>query len=114
MSPFLEINAFRGAQFFRLITIKDENGVAVDLTGSTFHGRAADDLKLPKKIIPFQITVKDQTTNPGEIEWLIEEASTSNIPVSESSLYSFTIWKTTGSETIVLINGKLNLKGTVQ
>jgi hypothetical protein len=71
MSNTVLIDLKQGSSFSGLITYSDDSQVPVDLTGMTVRGQGRLSYKSPTPLFTFVFTFRDQTTNPGEVEWTL-------------------------------------------
>lgn len=78
-SPIVNFDLNQGEDFYRLLTIKDSNDVAIDITGYTFRAQARLAIEDTSPAFSFTFTLKDQTTNTGEVEMTLPNATASLI-----------------------------------
>jgi hypothetical protein len=77
VSNVLNIDVYQGATFKKIIRIKDsaidpeDPPVARDLTGYVARGQIRKHYSDSNLIAAFVLTIKDQITNTGEIDWLL-------------------------------------------
>lgn len=108
MSNKLDLELKQGEDFFRLITIKDENGNPVDLTGHSFEGQAKESF-VSASYIFFSFLVKDQATNRGEVEFRIPRAQTSKKKIREKKVLLYDVEMNTGSYVSRILQGSMIL-----
>ena len=109
MANILDINLDQGTDLVRLIKIKDASGALVDLTGRTYFGTAKDTYLNYKIKIDFTLTVKNQTTNEGEISLLIPKEQTSSLKLSQPIKIPYDIKETANDVETTLFSGYLNI-----
>jgi len=74
----LNITIEQGADFIRLLTIKDDVGTPINLTGYTFKSDLKDQT-CGDVVASFSFVLANQGTNPGEVTWSMSAAITSGI-----------------------------------
>jgi hypothetical protein len=109
----LNLLADQGSDFLRTITIKDDDGNPLDLTGRTYEGAAKFDYRLPSPSFEFTITLKNQTTNPGEITFLIPASETRDLRIFEATKYFYDVKEVNGSLETLLFSGVITLNPRV-
>lgn len=73
----------QGATFSLTTTIKDKNGVPIDLTGSTFAGKIR---AYPASLTVIAVLVcTPNLANPGELDIVISAANTALIPAPNTA-----------------------------
>lgn len=80
----------QGATFERTLTIKDSEGVAIDITGWTFRGQIRKTYSDTTVIESFNFTIKDQITDKGKVLMYLTDSETEAIPVLPATGLSFT------------------------
>lgn len=86
-----EIN--QGEDFLRLITIKNDAGVPINLTGHQFRGQGRkkySDTGTPPISFSFVIDA-DQTANPGQVHMILSAANTAAILISATTVYLYDV-----------------------
>jgi hypothetical protein len=106
MSNKLNIELKQGEDFYRLITLKDENGLVINLTGHTFAGQIRTSYK-DEVFLSFSFTLLDQTTNTGEFELTLAKELSSAKSLRNKSVMVYDIEHNTGSRTYRLLEGQL-------
>ena len=81
----LDLTIDQGATFSRTLTLKDAQGVKLDLTGWTFRGQVRTSLAAVSSLASFSFAVANQTTNPGEVSFGLTAATTAGIPATQPS-----------------------------
>lgn len=109
MANTLDINLPQSTDLIKTIRIKDSSGVAVDITGRTYSGYAKDSYLNPKITIEFTLTIKNQTTNTGEISFVIPKEQTSSLMLSQPVSLFYDIKEIIDGNDLPLFNGKLNV-----
>lgn len=77
----LNIKIEQGADFSRLITFKNASGVPQTQAGYTFRGQLRTATGQPLIVASFNFTLRNQTTNTGEVEWTMPALVTASIPL---------------------------------
>ena len=87
MSNKLNIELKQGEDFYRLITIKDANGVAVDITGYSFAADIRRSFSDSVAYLSFSFNISDATG--GEVEMTLAKAlsTAKTIKIKENFLY---------------------------
>jgi len=86
----LNILIEQGSTYSRLLTFKDSNGSAINLTGYSFSGQVRSRYDSNSVIASFTFTLANQTTNTGEVTVSIPSSTTALIPVDASSSVAHT------------------------
>jgi len=81
----LDLTIEQGATFSRTLTLKDAQGVKLDLTGWTFRGQVRTSLAAVSSLASFSFAVANQTTNPGEVSFSLSATTTAGIPATQPS-----------------------------
>ena len=83
-AALLSLIVEQGADFKRVLTIKDSAGVVVNLTGYSFAGQIRRHYGDTKKLADFAFNILDQgiSGNVGKVEMAISNANTSLIPAT--------------------------------
>ncbi len=79
----LDIVIEQGATFRRTFIISSNN-TPIDLTGESFRGKIRETASSSASLADFVLTLKDQLTNPGEVEWVLSATNTASIPAVTS------------------------------
>lgn len=79
----------QGATFERTLTIKDSNGVPLDITGWEFTGQIRKTYSDPDVVVSFSFDVLDQTTETGKVKMFLSADDTESIPVTPATGLSF-------------------------
>jgi hypothetical protein len=82
MSYDITIN--QGQDFKLLITLKDPNGDAIDLTNATFEGMVRNSPQAGAPIYQFSFDILDQNTDTGKVSIIMEKEITSQIKLNRS------------------------------
>lgn len=106
----------QGATFSRLLTIKDDLGALIDLTGYQFSGMVRKGCGDTAAVASFSFSIADQVTNKGEVTFSLTPTQTSAIPTPgnsapnrKNSLYTFDIEMTRVDLVVIRL-----LQGTVE
>lgn len=80
----LNITIEQGADFIRVLTIKDGSvpPQPIDLTGFIFQGAIRAETCDVSATAAFSFTILNQTTNKGQVEWKMPAAITATIPTN--------------------------------
>jgi hypothetical protein len=88
----LNITIYQGADFQRLLTIKaGAPAVDVDLTGYTFKAQARTAFGIATAAFEFTFTLKDQTTNTGEVDWKLANSALTALKLTKSTAYVYDV-----------------------
>lgn len=112
MSNKLNLELKQGEDFYRLLTFKDENDVAIDLTGFTFAGqiRASYDDEL---FLSFTFTILNQTTNTGQVEMTLAKALSSAKTINVKNKYVYDVERNSGTRTVRVLEGAISISPEV-
>lgn len=91
MSGKYNMEISQGADYKLGLTIKDDSGTEVDLTGHTFSGQIRKTASDPTILASFTFTILDQVTDTGRVDVELPAAASSAIPVDRSRNASRTI-----------------------
>lgn len=84
MATEYDIEVKQGATYRLLMTIKDNNGDEIDLTGYTFRGQIRDTTSSPTIQATFTFDVKTQSGGTlGQVEAILTAAATAGIVLPE-------------------------------
>jgi hypothetical protein len=107
MSAKLNITIEQGATFSRTISLTDEDGVAIDLTGASVAGQIRKDYT-SDTAYNFTLTITDEPG--GEITWVLSAATSQDMPVSETDRYVYDVEVTYADGTIErILEGNVKL-----
>jgi len=81
----LDILIEQGASFELQMTLKDENGDPIDLTGHVFKGQVRKTYSETTVLAEMSFVLADQGTDPGKVTASLSDTLTSAIPVDEAS-----------------------------
>lgn len=79
-----DITVYQGATFQLQLTIKDNAGVPINLTGHVFSGQIRRTVSSATAEASFTFTLANQLTNPGEVLCVISNTATAAIVVDVS------------------------------
>jgi hypothetical protein len=96
VSNKLDIELKQGEDFYRLLTIKDENGTPINLTGFSFASQIRSSYS-DELFLSFSFNIKDQGTNPGEVEWRLSSALSSAKEVNTKLRYVYDVEMNSGT-----------------
>jgi hypothetical protein len=104
MSNKLNLELKQGEDFYRLLTLTDENGAAVNLTGHSFSGQIrssyASDL-----FLSFAFTITDAVN--GKVEMTIPSATSTAKKCVGKGNFVYDVEHDTGSKKIRIMEGVL-------
>lgn len=116
----LNILIEQGATFSRVLTIKDESGSAIDLTGFSFAGQVRRRYSDSTVLGSFTFTILNQTTNKGQVSMVMSSTVTAAIPVDKSTDYTrkityctYDVEMNTGSEKDRILEGTAEISPEV-
>ena len=104
MSNKLDIELKQGEDFHRVITIKDENGTEINLTGYTFSSQIRSTYS-EELFLSFTFTVSNQTTNTGEVVMSLAKALSSAKEVNAKYRYVYDVEMNDGVRTSRIMEG---------
>lgn len=81
----LNIEIEQGASFYRLLTVKDNSGTPIDLTGYTFRGQVRSKYSDASILAAFTFTILNQVSATGQVEMTMTDIVTAGIPVASVS-----------------------------
>jgi hypothetical protein len=87
----LDIVIYQGADFRRVLSITDEEGDAVDLTGYAFRGQARVKYDSASAAFEFDFTLRDQDANTGEVEWALSDTDSESVTLREVAKYYYDV-----------------------
>lgn len=104
----LEITVYQGATFRRTLTIKDSNGLKVDITGRTFRGMARAKVTDALPAFEFDFTISNQTTNRGEVVWeLTPTDSTAVVVTDKVTMFHYDVEMVVGADVTRILQGRV-------
>lgn len=80
----LDITIFQGASFDLPFMVKDEDNVAVSLSGATIRGKVRNDVDDAAAIVSFTGTVTDGPNGEGEITLTAAQTAALVLPASDA------------------------------
>jgi hypothetical protein len=80
MAAQYEISIDQGANFLITLTIKDEVGAPMDLTGFTFRGKIKKSFSDAASVVDFSFNLLNQVTDTGKVEVSLTAIQTASIP----------------------------------
>lgn len=80
MAAQYEINIDQGANFLITLTVKDEVGAPIDLTGFTFRGKIKKSFSDSSSVVDFSFNLLNQVTDTGKVEVSLTDVQTASIP----------------------------------
>ena len=100
----------QGSDFALLLTLKDEAGVLIDLTGNTFAGQARITKEDAAPAFSFTFEIKNQTTNAGEVLMILSAAASTALELTDKQKYLYDVERTdAGGAKQRLIEGKVTM-----
>lgn len=114
MATTLNLTHDQGASFLRSLTIKDSSNVAINLTSYTLRGQARKKYADEAAAFSFVFTIKDQGTNPGEVDMTLAPSVTSALSIKEPTEYLYDVeLVSAGGEVTRLFQGTITLSPEV-
>jgi hypothetical protein len=111
-SNILDLEIKQGQDEELLITVKNEDGSLVDLTGFTFAGQVRDTF-IGSLIFSFSFQVQNQGTNQGEVKMTVAASVTSRVKINQPTSYVYDVEMNSGSKKTRILEGKLGLSPEV-
>lgn len=108
MSNKLNLELKQGEDFLRVLTIKDENGTEVNLTGYSFAAQIRQDYD-KDLFLSFTFTIRNQTTNTGEVEMSLAKALSSAKKIIGKQNYVYDVEMNDGSRTTRIMEGQIKI-----
>lgn len=106
MSNKLNIEVKQGEDFYRLLTIKDENGTGIDLTGFVFSSQIREKTFSKNIFLSFSFVVDpDQVTNAGQVSMSLAASLSSAKTVNKILKYSYDVEMNSGSTITRIMEG---------
>lgn len=106
MSNKLNLELKQGEDFYRLLTIKDENNTAINLTGYSFAAQIRSSYE-EELFLSFTFVIKDQGTYPGQVEMKLAKALSSAKTVNSKYKYVYDVEMNDGSRTTRIMEGTI-------
>lgn len=103
-SNYLDLTVRQGEDFYRLLTIQDQNGNDINLTGYTFTAQIRETYSSPL-FMSFSFTILDQDTNTGEVEMEISAATSSAKVINSELVYKYDVEMNDGTSTTRIMEG---------
>lgn len=114
MATKLDLTHDQGTTFVSVLTIKSGPTTPINLTGYTFKGQAKAAYTDANPTFEFGFTLKDQTTDTGEVEMTIEAEATEDLVLKASTSYLYDIEMTSAGGIVTrLLSGKITLSPQV-
>lgn len=82
---------YQGADFQRVLELKNESAVLMDLTSYVFRGQAKARYEDANPAFTFTFTLRDQTADPGLVDMLIPASETSAVSINKQAKYKYDI-----------------------
>lgn len=104
----------QGEDYQRVLTLKDNSDVPLNLTGYTFKGMAKHKYEDATAAFEFEFTVRDQVTYTGVVDMLIPASETSDFVIGKQTKYKYDIEMIDGNNiTRRIIEGEILLNPEV-
>jgi hypothetical protein len=87
----LDITIDQGANFQRVLTIKDELNVEIDLTGYTFKSQIRETYDSNTVIAEFTFTLQDQITDTGKVNWDLANNAVTSLVLDRATKYKYDV-----------------------
>lgn len=91
MSKTLNITLEQGADFQALLTIKDDVGATIDLTGYTFRGQGRVTYLDPAPTFSFSFVIRNQVTNKGQVDWTLPNTALVALQLKADKQYLYDV-----------------------
>lgn len=104
MSNKLNLELKQGEDFYRLLTLTDESGAALDLTGHSFAGQIRANYN-SEIFLSFTFNISDAVN--GKVEMTLSAALSSAKTSIGKSNYVYDVEHNTGSSKIRILEGSL-------
>jgi hypothetical protein len=75
----------QGADFYRKLTIKDADGVPIDLTENVFRGQIRKNASDQVIMAAFTFSILDQSIHTGQVEMKLSAAETAQLPAAKQT-----------------------------
>lgn len=118
----LDLYIEQGANFYKLLTLQDATGAAIDLTGYTFAGQIRRKADSGAVLLAFTFTILNQTTNRGQLELTLTALQTATLPdqpqptadrIASTFAYDIEMTRTSDGFVARLLEGKVTLSPEV-
>ena len=106
MSNKLNLELKQGEDFFRLLTIKDETGSVIDLTGFQFKG-SIKETPLTGEFLNFSFNILNQVTNKGKVEMTLSSSLSAKKKADRALSLVYDVEMNTGSQVKRILQGTL-------
>ncbi len=105
-----DITVEQGSTYKKLLTFYQDTAqtITVDLTGYTFRGQIRTRYDGSSALASFTFTLRDQTTNEGEVYVEVSATDTALIPVNSSTKAGHALTKYTYDWELIKPNGEVN------
>lgn len=87
----LNITIDQGADFQRVLTIRDELNVPINLTGYSFKSQIRETFDSPTVVAEFNFVIRNQTTNTGEVEWSLPNSAVVSLNLDRATKYKYDV-----------------------
>lgn len=87
----LNLNLRQSTFFQKILRFLDVDSLPIDLTGYTFFAQAKVNYSDASAAFTFDITLKNQTTNKGEVDWTLQPSDTANLVIAQTTVYLYDI-----------------------
>ena len=75
----------QGADFYRKLTIKDSDGLPIDLTDNEFRGHIRKNASDETIMAAFTFSMLDQSSHRGQVEMKLSASETSQLPAAKQT-----------------------------
>jgi hypothetical protein len=96
----------QGADFRRIIRLKDEQRQPINIIGRTYYGAVKQNFRSTKNLFEISLTVSDETLT-GEIHLHITADHTRNLRISDPTEFFYDIKQFKSSEETIILAGKI-------
>ena len=113
MASSLNLNHDQGTTLYRLLTLKSDEVTQINLPGYTFRGQCSLKFGSPSAFV-FTFVVRNQGTNPGEVEVRILPAATVPLALKAATQYLYDIeMESAGGEVTRILQGTITVNPEV-
>lgn len=106
MSNKLDLEIKQGQDELRLLTIKDDDGLPIDISAYSFRSSARESYN-GKEVFEFSFSIKNQVTNKGEVEMTLSSSVTSLIKVVRAVYYIYDVEMIFNSNVTRIMQGRI-------
>ena len=105
----IALDICQGSTFKRVITISDENGDAVDLSGRTFRGQIRKNFGDFPLVGEFDFNIEDQIVDKGKVTMILPASELTSLVLTEKVCYRYDVEMVNLSEVTRILQGTANI-----